>query len=79
MNLSGPQGALERPREGLGVTYGSLEYFDEVRADPVSAHTGGGGQIRGQNLTPYNFGIPYYRQDLPQAALPVLFLLTGRF
>jgi len=22
---------------------------------------------------------PYYRQDLPQAALPVLFLLTGRF
>ena len=21
----------------------------------------------------------YYRQDLPQAALPVLFLLTGRF
>jgi len=29
----------------------------------------------------FKFGILllYYRQDLPQAALPVLFLLTGQF
>jgi len=30
---------------------------------------------------PHNLlsAIGYYRQDLPQVALPVLFLLTGRF